>query len=70
VILHEMVFDRPDAVESEAFGELDMLQRLAEQPVDAAFLPWRGQLELVEQAEFHGVRSRIRRMSPPDIARG
>ena len=44
VLLEEVVFDRPDAVEAEAVGELDLIERVLVQLVLVVGPPWPGQL--------------------------
>ena len=54
VLLEKVVLHRPHAVEAETVGELDLVERLAEQPLLGAGIPGARQLKLVEEAEFHG----------------
>ena len=54
VLLEEVVLDLPDVVEAEPVGELDLVERVAEQRVLAALaLPGPGVLVLVEDPEAH-----------------
>ena len=59
VLLEEVVLDLPDVVEADAVGELDLIQRVLEQPMLAVGLPRAWQLVLVE-----AVRSASRRSIP------
>ena len=63
VLVEEMVLDLPDAVEAEAVGELDLLERLVQDPaLVRALAP--GDLVGVEEAEAHG-RSGYRSQACP-----
>src|SRR5258708_2499264 len=42
VLLQEVVLDLPDVVVAEAVGQLDLVQRVLQQPVLGARLPWPG----------------------------
>ena len=53
VLLEEVVLDLPDGVEPDAVGDLDLLERVVEQPVLPVVAPGPGQLVLVEDAEAH-----------------
>jgi len=53
VLLEEVVLDLPDVVEPHAVGELDLLERVADQPRLRALLPRPRELVLVEDAEAH-----------------
>ena len=53
IFLEKMVLDFPGVVDAEPVGEFDLVQRLLEQPVLVALVPWPRQLVLVENAEFH-----------------
>jgi hypothetical protein len=59
IFLEKMVFDFPGVIDAEFVGELDLVERLLEQPLLGAVVPRSRQLVLVENAEFHG-RSRGR----------
>ena len=54
VLLEEVVLDQPHAVEAEAVGELDLLERLGEHAPVVAVVPRTRNLMLVEDPEFHG----------------
>ena len=54
VLLEEVVLDLPHVVDAEPVGELDLVERVLEQPVLVAVAPRPGQLVLVEDAELHG----------------
>jgi hypothetical protein len=49
-----MVLDLPSIIESQPVGELDLVERLVEQPVLVSRFPRLRQLELVEDAKSHG----------------
>src|SRR5262249_10963983 len=53
----EVVLDRPDRVEPEPVGELDLLERLVVGAMLARAVVWLRDLELVEQVELHGRQS-------------
>ena len=53
VLLEEVVLDEPRAVEAQAVGELDLLERLAEDPLLVAVGPRARHLVLEEQPELH-----------------
>ena len=57
VFLQEMVLDRPGVVEPQPVGQLDLGQRVLHQLVLVVGTPGLGQLQLVEDAEFHAPRS-------------
>jgi hypothetical protein len=54
VLLEEVVLDLPHGVDAQTVGELDLLERILQQPVLVAVLPRSGQLVLVEDPELHG----------------
>ena len=54
VLLEEVVLDLPGVVDAELVGELDLVERVLEQPLLVALVPRPRQLVLVEDAEFHG----------------
>ena len=49
----EVVLDRPDGVEAEAVGELDLLERFLVAAPLAALVVRLGDLQLVEEIELH-----------------
>ena len=51
------MLDLPHGVEADAVGELDLLERVLDQPVLGVLAPRAGQLVLVEDAEAHGAVS-------------
>ena len=53
VLLEEVVLDRPGVVEPEPVGELDLGERVLHQLLLVVGSPGLGQLQLVEDAEFH-----------------
>jgi len=53
VLLEEVVLDDPHAVDADAVGELDLLERLVHDPPLVAVDPGAGRLVLVEQSELH-----------------
>ena len=53
VLLEEVVLDLPDGVEARAVGDLDLLERVLDQPVLGVGLPRARQLMLVEDPEPH-----------------
>src|SRR5262249_39450976 len=58
VLLEEMVLDLPGEVDAEPVGELDLVERLLEEPEFVAVMPRPGELVLVKDAEFHGLAFR------------
>ena len=48
------MLDLPGMVVAQAIGELDLIQRVLIEPVLVAGMPWAGQLQFIENAEFHG----------------
>jgi hypothetical protein len=54
VFVEEMVLDLPGIVETQAIGELDLVERLVKQPVLVSGFPRLRQLELVKDAKSHG----------------
>ncbi len=56
ILLQEMVFIGPDVVEAEMVGDLHLGQRLLNQTVLGIRIPRAWQLQLVDQAEPHGLR--------------
>ena len=57
VLLEEVMLDLPHVVEAELVGQLDLLQRVLQEPVLGALGPRAGQLELVEDPESHEARA-------------
>ena len=57
VFLEEVVLDRPRVVEPQPVGQLDLGQRVLHQLVLVVGTPGLGQLQLVEDAEFHRLAS-------------
>jgi hypothetical protein len=55
VLLEEVMLDLPDVVDPRLVGQLDLLERFAEQPVLGVGAPRSGQLVLIEDAEPHVV---------------
>ena len=53
VLLEEVVLDLPRVVDAEAVGQLDLVERLLEEPVLVAVVPGARDLVLVEDAELH-----------------
>jgi len=53
VLLEEVVLDLPGVLDAGALGDLDLLQRVAEQIVLAVGAPGAGQLVLEEDPEPH-----------------
>ncbi len=53
VLLEEVVLDLPHVVDAQLVGELDLVERVLEQLVLGAVLPWARELVLVEDAELH-----------------
>src|SRR5262245_14659237 len=53
LLLQEVVLDLPDVLDPEAVGELDLLERLREDPPLRIRIPGPGDLVLVEEAELH-----------------
>ena len=53
VLLEEVVLDLPDVVVAETVGQLDLLERVLEEPVLAVLAPRPRQLVLVEDPELH-----------------
>src|SRR5262249_26956268 len=53
VLLEEVVLDLPGVVEPEAIGELDLVERLADETRLAVLVPGSRELVLVEDAELH-----------------
>jgi hypothetical protein len=49
-----VVLDLPGVVVAEAVGQLDLHERVLEEPVLAARFPRAGELVLVEDPELHG----------------
>ena len=47
------MFDRPDGVDAQLIGKLDLVQGFLKQAKLRFFIPRAGQLVLVEDAEFH-----------------
>ncbi len=66
VLLEEVVLDGPGVVEAEAVGELDLRERVLHELALVVGAPRRGQLQLVEDAEFH---VRFRSLRPPSWTR-
>ena len=60
VLLQEMVLHLPGVFDAQAVRQLDLLQRLLEQPVLALLDPWPRQLMFVENAELHETLSLCR----------
>ncbi len=69
VLLQEVVLDLPHHVESEAVGQLDLLQGVLQEAVLGVVLPGARQLVLVEDPELHGAPSEWNsaRMSAPFV---
>jgi hypothetical protein len=59
VLLEEVVLDDPHAVDADAIGVLDLLERLVHHPPLVAVLPRAGNLVLVEESELHRGESNI-----------
>jgi len=53
VLLQEMVLHLPGVIDPQAVRQLDLFQRLLEQPVFAPLAPGPGQLMFVKYAELH-----------------
>ena len=53
VLLEKMVLDLPRVVVAEAVGQLDLVERLVQQPMLAVLVPRPRQLVLVEDPELH-----------------
>ena len=53
VLLEEVVLDLPHVVDAQPVRELDLLERVLEQPVLGVVVPRAGQLVLVEDAELY-----------------
>src|SRR4029453_5587491 len=53
VLLEKVVLDLPGVVDAEPVGELDLVERLLEQPALAVASPGPRDLVLVEDAELH-----------------
>ena len=58
------MLDLPGVVVAQAVGELDLVERVLVEPVLVALFPGAGQLQLVEDTEFHGASSEGRSMTP------
>ena len=54
VLLEEVVLDLPHGVEADAVGELDLVERVAHEPLLAVVAPRPRDLVLVEDPEAHG----------------
>src|SRR5215211_3470543 len=52
--LLQMVPDLPEVVEAQPVGQLDLLQRVGQQPLLVVWRPGAGELVLVEDPESHG----------------
>src|SRR5690606_18357688 len=63
-----VVLDLPDVVEAELVRELDLLERVLEQPVLAVLVPRPWELVLVEDPELHVSPPRVWRPSAPSPA--
>ncbi len=82
VLLQEVVLDLPCVIDPEPVGELDLFQRVVEQPVLGTVVPRPRQLVFVEDSELHGPlpvdgapdgtrrRSGPARPAPPGVCRG
>jgi hypothetical protein len=57
VLLEEVMLDAPGVVEAEPVGELDLGEGVLERLVLAALPPRAGELQLVEDAEFHAAEA-------------
>jgi hypothetical protein len=53
VLLEEVMLHFPHEVDAHAVGDLDLFERVLQQPVLAVLLPRTWQLVLVEDAELH-----------------
>src|ERR1041384_2751213 len=53
IFFREVVLDLPGIVVTQPIGERDLFERVLQQLVFAALVPWPRQLVLVEHAEFH-----------------
>ena len=53
VFLKEMMFGRPNVIETALVGELDLLKCVLEGDVIGLFVPGTGKLVFVKAAEFH-----------------
>ncbi len=54
------MLDLPDAVEAEAIGQLDLVERVLQQSVLAVVRPRARQLVLVKQTEAHAGHGTVR----------
>src|SRR4030095_11923407 len=55
IFLEEVMFDFPRIIDTEAIGDLDLLERVVEQLLFSTVGPRPRQLMLVEDSEFHAV---------------
>src|SRR6266851_9525795 len=55
IFLEEMVLVGPDVVEAKTVGDLHLGQRMLDHPVLGLGIPRAWQLQLVDQAELHGM---------------
>src|SRR3954452_4455990 len=70
VLLEEVVLDLPHGVKADAVGDLDLLERVVQQPVLAVLAPRARQLVLVEDPEPHRANaSRPRRRRGRELER-
>ena len=53
IFLEEMMFDRPDIVETEPVGELNLVERILVELLLQTLGPGPRQLKLVEQTKAH-----------------
>jgi hypothetical protein len=60
VLLEEVMLDQPRAFEAEPVGQLDLVERLAEDPLFVAVGPRTRHLMLEEQPELHRAPRRRR----------
>src|SRR5258708_26790620 len=54
ILFEEMVLVGPHVIEAELIGDLDLGQRLVNQPVFGTIVPGTWELKFVEQTEPHG----------------
>ena len=66
VLLEEVVLDLPDVVDADPVGELDLLERVVQQPLLGVLGPGPRQLVLVEDAESHLVAP-LRSVAAADV---
>ena len=59
IFLEEVMLDDPGVIVSEPVGGLQLCQRILVEPELVAVIPGARQLQLVEDAEFHGVTPKV-----------